>query len=115
MNINRILVVGLLLSLFVGLASATEPTDVIDTVNDIDDTLTALEIANEGIKDYQGIKDDPTNTTRLKDGFKRPFNILFGGDIEDPEVVQRAMIGWIVIAFIGTIATIIIPLLSKLL
>lgn len=114
MNLNRIIVIGLLLSLFVGLASATEPTDVIDTVDTIDDTLTALEIVNEGKRDLQRLQDDPTNTTRLQDAVERPFDIMFGGDIHDAEGVKRSMYGYIIIGVIVTIAPLIMALIKGL-
>ena len=106
---NKILIIVLFLFLFVGIGSATEPTD---TINDIDDSITALEIATEGYKDLQKLQEDPTNISRLEDAVTRPFDILFGGDIHDAEGVKKSFYGIIILAVIGTFLTPIIALLK---
>ena len=104
MKLNRILVVGLLLSLFVGLASATEDDDIIDTFNTISDTKDALDIANEGNDILQRQLDDPTNETLLAENLeelmKKPIE-TFTGDLDnfDPDEFGNRMIGIIILIF----------------
>jgi hypothetical protein len=108
-----LLIVGLTLIIFVGIASANEDMeDKINTINDIGDTIEVLDIINENNKDLDRLREDSTNETLLVENiektFKRSIEPLFG-DIDDSEDVKNHFYWLIGITFVVVILGIIFP------
>ena len=119
MLLNRMLLVWFVILLLTGIAAATEPDDVGDAIEDIDDALTAIDIAVDGNDMFQKQLDDPTNSTLLgeniKDLLSKPIEPLVGDiDNPDPEVVKNNVLGALYFGIAAYIFCLIAPLIMGL-
>ena len=102
MTLTRILLIGVLLSLFIGIASATDSesdtSELVDTVDTIDDAMDALDIAVEGNELLNKQLEDPTNATLVAENIEKITKKTLEpitGDLDnfDPQEFGDRMIG----------------------
>ena len=104
MTLTRVFLIILFLSLFIGIASATEDEELDDSISTLSDTKDALDIALEGNGMIQRQLEDPANETLVAENLEnlmvKTVEPITGGlDDFDPDEFGDRMLNLVILAF----------------